>query len=152
MVLALALVITSGCGSDVEAGSPGEVLASEQSVPTEQTSSSDPTEQTATSVPMDSATETPLPQGSLKPGPNVDDLVSASTTDLVIVKPNSSDNVLRAAISEFGGEIHFDSDELGLYGARFETESAAELAEIRDELRRRGFDATIDIESADPTT
>ncbi len=89
---------------------------------------------------------------SLPPGPDVGDLVSVSITDLVIVKPGEQDDVLRAAIHELGGEIHFDSEQLGLYGARFETGSAAALAEIRDELRRRGFDASIDIESDDPTT
>jgi hypothetical protein len=139
----MVLVVASGCGSDVEEVSPGATLATGQSVPTEQTSDS---------VPTGSVARTPLTDGSLAPGPNVDDLVSASMTDLVIVKPDGADDGLRAAILELGGEIHLDSDELGLFGARFKTESVPALAEIRDELRQRGFDASIDIESVDPTT
>ncbi len=140
---ALMLVIASGCGSDAEPASTAAPPANEESIPAVQPSTPAPTD----SLEVSSDTITSLP-----PGPDVGDLVSVSSTDLVIVKPGERDDVLRAAISEFGGEIHFDSEQLGLYGARFGTASAAALAEIRDELRRRGFDASFDIESDDPTT
>ncbi len=142
-LVVLMLVIASGCGSDVEPVSTAAPPAPEESVPAVQPSTSAPTDS------LDVSSDT---IASLPPGPDVGDLVSVSITDLVIVKPGEQDDVLRAAIHELGGEIHFDSEQLGLYGARFETGSAAALAEIRDELRRRGFDASIDIESDDPTT
>ena len=142
-LVALTLVIASACGSEVEPASTAAPPVPEESVRAVQPSTPAPTDS------LDVGSDT---IASLPPGPDVGDLVSMSTTDLVIVKPRERDDVLRAAISELGGEIHFDSEQLGLYGARFETATAATLAEVRDELRRRGFDASIDIESDDPTT
>ena len=142
-LVVLVLVVASGCGSDAEPVSTSATIVPSDSLPADQSSGSLPTDSLPASI---------VTIGSLPPGPGLDELVSVSMTDLVIVKPAEQDDVLRAAISELGGEIHFDSEQLGLYGARFETASAAELVEIRDELRRRGFDASFDIESDDPTT
>lgn len=142
----LALTTLSGCGSD--AAPAGTVATLAPPLPESTPAVQPPT-------PPESSDVDDVAGGaiaSLPPGPDAGDLVSASATDLVIVKPGTGDDLLRAAIAELGGEIHFESEQLGLYGARFGTSSAAELAEVRDELRRRGFDASIDIESEDPTT
>ncbi len=88
----------------------------------------------------------PSTRTSLAPGPMVTNGVHP--TDLAVSCLSDSGSLVRL-ISDFGGEVVGECNELNMLRTRFQVSSLADLLDVRDALRSDGIDASV-IATLDP--